>query len=410
MRIMMLLNTAYPPDIRVEKEVDTLVANGIDVDIVCNRRKNEAPLEKDGNITIHRINVPANDQKVKHGIYDAIAAINFIHPLFYFALKKLIPKIKPDAIHVHDLPLAKTGIKLGKKAGIPVVIDLHENYPDALEVWFKWKPKGIAKIKDQLLFTYGRWSKQEKWACQKADHIIAVVDEMKTDLIQNHGLKEKKITVIPNTEKKSFADVNHSVLSELKEQYKNNYVLSYIGGMGPHRGLDTVLKGMPLVIKNIPEVKLLLVGGASSGVLPKLIELVRNLGIENHVQFVGRVPFNEVQSYMKLSDINLVPHNSNSHTEKSLPHKLFQIMLLRCNLLVSSCKPLERIVSQFNSGFIFEADNSSSFADKVTYMYNHPDQVRDFSKNGFNATMNGVLNWDHTGEKLVELYQKILNH
>src|SRR5690606_29637233 len=141
MRTMMLLNAAYPPDVRVEKEAQTLASHGILVDIVCNRRKNEAPLTKNGNITIHRINVPANDQKVKHGIYDAIAAINFIHPTYRTALKKLIPELKPDLLHVHDLQLAKTGIILGKESGIPVILDLHENYPDALKVWFKWKPR-----------------------------------------------------------------------------------------------------------------------------------------------------------------------------------------------------------------------------------------------------------------------------
>src|SRR5690606_4569719 len=203
----------------------------------------------------------------------------------------------------------KTGIILGKESGIPVILDLHENYPDALKVWFKWKPRSIASLKDKLLFTFNRWSKQEAWACQNADHIVAVVDEMKTHLIQKHGLDENKITVITNSEKKSFAEVSYDLLDELQHIYQDNYVISYIGGMGPHRGLDTVITGLPQVIKEIPEVKLLLVGGASSGVLPKLKSMVHDLQLENHVEFVGHVPFRQVPSYMKLSDINLVPHN-----------------------------------------------------------------------------------------------------
>src|SRR5690606_29429313 len=109
---------------------------------------------------------------------------------------------------------------VGKKAGIPVILDLHENYPDALRVWFKWKPKGLATIKDRLLFTYDRWKRQEAQACEEADHIIAVVDEMKTHLINKHGLDENNITVITNTEKKDFAKVNYEVLPQLKNQYK----------------------------------------------------------------------------------------------------------------------------------------------------------------------------------------------
>src|SRR5690606_34694373 len=173
---------------------------------------------------------------------------------------------------------------------------------------------------------------------KEADHIIAVVDEMKSHLISKHGIPENSITVITNTERKSFGDIDFEDLSELKEKYRNDYVLSYIGGMGPHRGIDTVLEGMPRIIHKIPNVKLLLVGSASSGVLPKLREMVRTLGIENYVEFVGSVPFRQVSSYMELSDINLVPHNCNNHTENTIAHKLFQIMLLGGNLLVSSCK------------------------------------------------------------------------
>src|SRR5690606_4652846 len=171
----------------------------------------------------------------------------FVHPIFHRELYKIIQSRSPDFIHVHDLPLAKTGLMAGKKAGVPVVLDLHENFPDALKVWFKWKPWGLAKLKDQILFSYPRWLKQESWACRRADHIIAVVDEMKSHLIQKHGLDQDKITVITNTELKSFANVNFDFISDLKKQYQDQFVISYIGGMGPHRGLDTVLYGMPEV-------------------------------------------------------------------------------------------------------------------------------------------------------------------
>ena len=406
---MMLLNAPYPPDVRVEKEAKTLASQGILVDIVCNRRKNEPIKSQEGNITIHRIPVPATDQKVLHGIYDAIAAINFIHPTYRKALRRLIPRLNPDVIHVHDLPLGKTGIITGKEFGIPVLLDLHENFPDALKVWFKWKPKSIASFKDKILFTYKRWSKQEAWACDNSDHIIAVVDEMKMHLIEKHGVDRDKISVITNSEKRSFSEVGYDLLEDLREKYKGNYALSYICGIGPHRGVDTFIDGLHLIVKEIPQVKLLLVGSASAGVLPKLQSMVRDRHLENYVQFVGHVPFRQVPSFMKLSDINLVPHNSNSHTENTIPHKLFQIMLLKGNLLVSSCKPLKRIVTKYKSGFVFEADNSVDFANQVIQMYRQPILVSKFAQNGYNATYHGELNWEHTGHHLIQLYRNFLN-
>ena len=40
---------------------------------------------------------------------------------------------KIDVIHVHDLPLLGDSIKVGRDCNIPVVSDLHENFPAMLD-------------------------------------------------------------------------------------------------------------------------------------------------------------------------------------------------------------------------------------------------------------------------------------
>ena len=53
--------------------------------------------------------------------------------IFYKKLIKLHQEINFDIIHVHDLPLSKTIRIAAKKINIPYVIDLHENYADAMK-------------------------------------------------------------------------------------------------------------------------------------------------------------------------------------------------------------------------------------------------------------------------------------
>ena len=140
----MVLDASFPSDIRVEKEAITLInSNLYEVFLLCLKKKNQEIQANYKGINIIRINSPAMDQKVKKGILDAFFSINNIHSIFYKQLIKLHKKINFDVIHVHDLPLSKTIRLAAKQINIPYVIDLHENYADAMKVWFKWRTNNI---------------------------------------------------------------------------------------------------------------------------------------------------------------------------------------------------------------------------------------------------------------------------
>ena len=118
--------------------------------------------------------------------------------------------------------------------------------------------------------------------------------------------------------------------------------------------------------------------------------------------------FSLVNSFMKHSHVNIIPHHSTSHTDHTIPHKLFQIFLSEAPLLVSSCAPLQRIVLEENAGYVFEASNSSSFAEQIIEMHKNPEQVSLKCSNGLKAVENGY-HWDTDGARLVQLYKDVLS-
>jgi glycosyltransferase involved in cell wall biosynthesis len=110
---------------------------------------------------------------------------------------------------------------------------------------------------------------------------------------------------------------------------------------------------------------------------------------------------------MKSSDINIIPHLSNSHTNNTIPHKIFQILLSKQPLLVSDSTPLKRIINDNDAGFIHEASNPKSFANEVIHIYNNYELAKKKAMNGFNACTKGNLNWDTTGNELLDFYYNI---
>lgn len=396
-KVAMLLNAPYPADIRVKKETDALINAGFEIFLICLRKKNQAPREVVEGINVIRIDAGKNNYVL--AFWDVVMSITFIHPRFKKALNKLLLEEKISIVHVHDLPLAGTALALRRQFSIKVIVDLHENYPEALRTWFKWKKNLIVRLKNKLFLNPDRWFKYETKACLEADHVIAVVDEMKSRLAKSSGVDLEKITVITNTEDKNF--IEQKLNKDVYENIPNGFIITYSGGIGPHRGVDTAIKGMAH-LRDKP-IYLVIVGFGSPSVMTSLKELTTQLQLQN-VYFKGYQPFEKFYSYMHLADVNVIPHQSNGHTDNTVPHKLFQGMMAGRPLLVSTCAPLKRIVEEYKSGLVFKADDATDFAAKVETLYSDKQLCEKLGANGTTATINGKLNWETTQLDLINLY------
>tara|TARA_B100000795_G_scaffold215526_1_gene169331 strand:- start:1254 stop:2462 length:1209 start_codon:yes stop_codon:yes gene_type:complete len=402
----MIVDGAYPNDIRVRKQAETLAESQKKVLVVCPRGKDDLQLEIVNNVEIFRIG--NNYTSVKKGVYDVFESIFNINPLFYFGLKKVFKKYDIDYLHVHDLPLASTGQWFSSRVRNKIYLDLHENYPEALKTWFLWKQNSILKLKNFIFMNPEKWSKKEKKYCNKYDKIICVVDEMKEKLITNFGIDPKKMVVVSNHEKKDFV-TNFKQKTIQKIINKEDFSITYVGGFGPHRGLHTAIEGMSKIIESIPNAKLFLIGKGSDDVKNKLKEITNKSKVEKYVNFVGYRPFSEVATIMQTTDINIIPHVANDHTDNTIPHKLFQIMMSKSLLLVSSCKPLKRIVEKYDAGVVFNANDSNDFAIKVISFFKNRDDYNYKIENGYNAVMNKSENWEVESKKLLYLYDNLEN-
>ena len=110
---------------------------------------------------------------------------------------------------------------------------------------------------------------------------------------------------------------------------------------------------------------------------------------------------------MHLASVNVIPHQSNGHTDNTVPHKLFQGMMAGRPLLVSSSAPLKRIVDQHQSGLVFTAGDDRDFANKAKALFDNPALAQQLGANGVKATVEGELNWENTQHALVNLYKSL---
>ena len=393
---VMLLDGSYPQDIRVRKEAEALSQSGIDVRVICRWKKGEVREEIINGVHVVRIGM--NYSHSIKGIHDILFSIFFFDFVFYFGLKKYLKNHNVSLLHVHDLPLVKTAKMILGNSG-KVVLDMHENYPEMLEELNYSRKNWYKKWKDRLFFNVKRWKIYEKKVITIPSHIIAVVDEMKEKLIREYHLKPENISVISNYEKLSF------VTESEKDDFSFDpfiFYLAYVGGISPVRGLETVIDTVDKLKKQGEKIQFLIIGNGNASYLNELKQRTNLLNLNNEVLFLGYKPFKRINYYIEHVNINIIPHVKNEHTDHTIPHKLFQIMLQKAPILVSSCNPLKRYIESNNAGYVFEAGNVSNLQDVVLNMKSNPSEVKNRIENAYQIAST-EYNWEKESEKLVTL-------
>lgn len=399
--VMVLAGRDFPPDIRVEKECRALLDGGHEVTVVCDR-KSDRPLEDEWR-GVRIVRMPRPSPFIAP-IVKAVELIGHRSWRWEATLKRIIRERAIDVLHVHDLPMVGTALKCSRVQGIPVIADLHENYPAMVRVPRDaeapiWKLRlRLLRFLDRL----ARWERFEKRIVPKVDHVLVVVEEAKARL-KRMGVPEKQLTVIRNT-----VDVEHiegiPLKSDIVDAFGDDFVISYIGGFtGRHRGLETVVRAMPTVLTECPQARLLFVG---RGPMEEgLRRQAKFLGIGSRVTFVGWQPFEAVPSYIQRSQVCLVPHESFEHTETTMPHKIFQYMAMGKPVVVSSCRPLQRIVEVTDAGLVFEAGDEESLACALIALLD-PELRERLGKAGRIATRQ-EFNWSKDAFELRTVYETI---
>ncbi|MDZ7725179.1 MAG: glycosyltransferase family 4 protein [candidate division KSB1 bacterium] len=388
MNILMVLQSDYPPDVRLTKEIKSLYQNGYTVYLLCNNLNKSPKVEKIDNAVVIRINklffIP---QKMR--ILFNIPL--FFNPVWLFSIISYSIKCNINYIHVHDLPLAFSAILAGKLLNKPVVYDMHENYPAAMDIWYKKNPY-------YFLFKNPFFAKQLDSICMRhAEKLITTIDERKKYL--ETLFKSDKIHIVSNTiDLERFW--SFSIDRDIVDTYSKKYTILYIGFFSSERGLDTVLEGMPILIDRIPEIKLLLVGKGKY--TPHLKSLVKKIS-QQHIDIIDWVPFEQVPSFIQSASVCVDPRPSNKANDSTISHKIFQYMAMEKPIVTSDSIPFSRIIAECRCGEIFKSNSPADFADAVTKIYN---STTPFGKNGKKAVIE-KYNWQETTKELLKVYSTL---
>lgn len=144
---------------------------------------------------------------------------------------------------------------------------------------------------------------------------ICMCEKGKHFLIDIYNASEEKIDVIPHgVPEMPFVDPNF-----YKDQFgvEGKYVLLTFGLLSPQKGIEYVLKALPKIIAEIPNVVYIVLGATHPNIVRQhgesyrlsLERLANDLGIQNHVIFYNRfVEEDELKEFLGAADIYITPY------------------------------------------------------------------------------------------------------
>lgn len=346
MKILMVLETMFPPDERVEKEALSLMNSGHELHLLCPTfDKSEVKESEYKGIILHKVLItPFMFKKMK--------ALCLQLPIYFnywkIKVRRIMEKDHFDAIHIHDLPLAVVGLYARERFGVKWILDSHENYP-YLVATSSYRQQFLGR----LLVSIEKWKRYEQKMIRKADCVITVCEEMSDRLRQ---LVQRDYCVVENTVSPELfpAPVR-------KKKIDEKIHLIYIGGITYHRGLQIAIKGLSL-LKDKERFCLDIFGKGSY--LDTLKQLVIQLGVQDIVYF-GFLKYPEEASRLCDYDLGLIPHLRSVQTDYSSPNKIYQYFYYGLPVMASDMISVKNIIERDHLGIIYKDDSPNDFARKL---------------------------------------------
>ena len=393
MKILMVLDEEYPPDVRVEKEMKALQAAGHTVHLLCYTRSDQPLTEDLKGIAVIRVKISPLQYKMK--------ALALLLPFYFsFWIRHILAQLgreQYDALHFHDLPLASVCIQAGQKFNVPVIGDYHENRPEIMKHYHH-----VRSFPGNVLISIKGWHKYQLSQTQRLDHLILVTPEAKDYYSVNYGVSSEKITVVEN-----FPDPDELMQIEaddaLLKKYSTRKMLLYFGDTGLRRGTGTILEAAELMQQD-PTWCFVIVGDSREQ--QQLLEMKKRMKLDN-VEFTGYLPLEKALSYFRAAYAGLSPLLRNIHHDTTYANKIFQYMAFGLPVVVSDCKAQAAVVKESASGLVHEAGNAADLAQKIMLLSN-AGEYEAMSKNAKKAVENNY-NFTRSAKRLLSVYGQYNN-
>jgi D-inositol-3-phosphate glycosyltransferase len=233
----------------------------------------------------------------------------------------------------------------------------------------------------------------EKSLVNQCDRIVASTEHEKEFLLNEYDIDPEKVTVVPcgvNLERFKPKDKTEAQRKiGLKEIER---VVLFVGRIERIKAIDRLIVAVSLV-KNVPDIKLLVVGGDrnSHDEVRRLKAWASGLGIEKIVHFRDSVPQSKLSDYYSAADVLVLPSYAESFGMVAL-----EALACGTPVIANNVGDLKNIIRQGETGYVVENNMPGILAEKISLVLTQ----NTGSVDAIRASVSGY-DWDIISEQII---------
>ncbi len=289
-----------------------------------------------------------------------------------YKLNQLFSKKKIDLVYQRGYE--GLAINIAHNYNIPSILELNGVSHDQAKL-HGGDNKSVNKVKENELNTISL-----------ATHVISVTPDIK-DLFVSLGIPEDKISFIPNgANTKLFKPENRDKCRK-KLGLENHPTILFSGSFRIWQGLEYLIKSFSLVVKEIPNARLIIVGDNTGNQtkfkfrpsMKELQELAKKKGIGGNVIFTGRGPYEKIPIYINASDVCI--NFRDSQKGFFWPLKLFEYMACGKPVISTKWKTFDFIEKE-KVGILVNHRDLNEVSKNMVRLLRNPSLAMEIGRNG----------------------------
>ena len=226
---------------------------------------------------------------------------------------------------------------------------------------------------------------------RNASNVLVSNKDTEKIIIKEYNVISEKISIIPNGVDLSLFDIS---------KQKNPKKIVFAGAMYYHRGLDILLEAIPIVLKNIPDAKFILLGSGTE--LEKLKKIVSDNNLEKSVEFKGWIERDKIPENISDASIGIGPLRLTDVTSRALPIKVLEYMAVSLPIIAKKgTLPEDVLVNEQNGYYI---DGVKDLAEKIILLLNEPKKVQNMGNESLDMVQK--FSWNNVVKNILDTVNK----
>lgn len=234
----------------------------------------------------------------------------------------------------------------------------------------------ILKPNANILFcTHGieiwrKLSKTTEWIMNKST-VLTVSNFSRNELIKyNPNLKD--IRLFPNCIK--MQDASKILENPYNENEFNILSVTRLSKGEESKGIDTMIKTLPLLIEQIPNIKYSVIGKGEDVI--RLKQITKELDVENYVDFLGFV--DDINAYYQHCDVFSLPSKKEGFGIVYLEAMQYKKPVIGVNFGGST-----DVIKHNETGYLCKYDKPRYLANKIELLFSNSFLSNEYGQNGY---------------------------